>query len=379
VQALPFLLAGVLSALVACEPSTEFAPRPWTDPSGMGSFDVGLSTLYFTDARGKDMVADVWFPAALREGDEIAQYTPSVLEGAAYRDPRVDLHAGPHPVVVFSHGYLGVRFQSNYLMEHLASHGFVLIAPDHTYNTLLDGDSDFDVQMMLERPDDLRYAVDHLFELGGESGRFEGAFLEGDYAAIGHSFGAVTVMRLGGGEVDWAGLEETCSRGEGMGQACNAMAEISAMDDGSYGEADARVSTVVPMSPGLWYAFGEDGSGLEQLRHPFVFAGKLDETFEWSTEAEPSYSAMAAPKRLALFEKAGHYGFSILCDVVPGFKPECGGEEAGWEDLDLIHALSSTWVTAHLGETLLSDDRYSPWLLEDTAEAWPSVNLTVEK
>jgi hypothetical protein len=87
---------------------------------------------------------------------------------------------------------------------------------------------------------------------------------------------------------------------------------------------------------------------------------------------------MLPSKRLALFDKAGHYGFSMLCEVVPGFKPECGGLEAGWEDLDLIHALSNTWIMAHLGEVLLADNRYSPWLLPESADAWPDVSLSTE-
>jgi predicted dienelactone hydrolase len=324
------------------------------------------------------MVVDVWYPAALKEGDEIAQYHPTVLERAAYRDPAVDLHAGPHPIVAFSHGYMGVRFQSLDIMEHVASHGFVVVAPDHKYNTLLDGNRDYDAQGMLERPDDLRYAVDHLLGLGSEPGRFNAAFREGDYAAIGHSFGAFTVMRLGGGEVDWAGMQATCEAGEGLGQACGALAEILDSDDGSHGEGDDRVVTAIPMAPGIWYAFGPNGIGLESLRQPFVLGARMDETLEWPTEGEPTYEAMLPSKRLALFDKAGHYGFSMLCEVVPGFKPECGGLEAGWEDLDLIHALSNTWIMAHLGEVLLADNRYSPWLLPESADAWPDVSLSTE-
>jgi len=372
------VLLGCLVAGLGCVSSPvedEFEERPWSEPDQWGSFDVGLRTLDFVDARGKRLVLDVWYPALVGPGDVIAQYEPTILTGQAYRDPPVDLHAGPHPVVAFSHGYLSIRFQSFDMNEYLASHGFVVVAPDHQYNTLLDVDRSKDVQMMLERPDDLRHAVDHLFDLGQSPGVFQGAFREDAYAAVGHSFGSVTVMRLGGGQVDWEGMATACARGDGMGNVCGALESIHSLADGSHGEEDDRVSTVIPMSPGIWYGFGEDGAGLETVRKPFVFGGGLDDILDWEREGEPSYLAMAAPKRLAFFEHAGHYGFSILCDVIPGFKPECGGVEKGFEDLDLIHRLTNTWVTAHLGETMLGDPRYSPWLESSTADEWEQITL----
>ena len=372
------VLFGCLVTGLGCVPSPaedQFDERPWSEPDQWGSFDVGLRTLDFVDERGKRLVLDVWYPAIVEEGDVIAHYEPTILTGQAYRDATVDLHAGAHPLVAFSHGYLSIRFQSFELNEYLASHGFVVVAPDHQYNTLLDVDRSMDVQMMLERPDDLRHAVDYLLELGQSPGFFKGAFREDAYAAIGHSFGSVTVMRLGGGQVDWDGMAAACERGDGMGSICGALDSIHSLADGSHGEGDDRVSTVVPMSPGFWYGFGEEGEGLSTVREPFVFAGGLDDILGWEREGEPAYEAMAPPKRLAFFEKAGHYGFSILCDVMPGFKAECGGVADGFEDLDLIHRLTNTWVTAHLGEVLLGDERYSPWLESSTADEWEQIRL----
>jgi dienelactone hydrolase len=45
--------------------------------------------------------------------------------------------ASPYPVILFSHGNGGFLAQTSYLMEELASHGYVVIAISHTYNAWL--------------------------------------------------------------------------------------------------------------------------------------------------------------------------------------------------------------------------------------------------
>jgi len=331
-------------------------------PDSKGPYDVGLSTMYFKDPHGKSLVADIWYPAALSGNEAIAEYAPLNITGTAYRNPSVDLSAGPHPLVAFSHGYISIRFQSFYMMEHLASHGFIVVAPDHPHNTLFDADPDHDVQMMLERPGDVIYSVDQILALNDAPGLFAGAIRDDTYAAIGHSFGAVTVMRMGGATVDWSTLETYCSQGLGNGRVCEALREIGNTDQDSLLEVDTRIVTTVPMSPGLWYAFGTEGSGLASLQNPLVLAGEKDDILSWNGEGSPTWEAMSGPKQLALFHDVGHYGFSFLCDVLTTFRPECAGPKEGWEDLEWVHSRSQTLVTAHLQVFMNQETRAQPWL-----------------
>lgn len=41
--------------------------------------------------------------------------------------------SGTFPVIIYSHGWSGVRTDTLNQIEHLASHGYIVIAPDHTY------------------------------------------------------------------------------------------------------------------------------------------------------------------------------------------------------------------------------------------------------
>ena len=56
---------------------------------------------------------------------------------------------GPFPLVVYSHGSGGLRFIASDYTEAIASHGYIVAAPDHTGNTALERlsntEAEFDV------------------------------------------------------------------------------------------------------------------------------------------------------------------------------------------------------------------------------------------
>ena len=73
------------------------------------------------------LTAQFWFPSEDPQGDP--ESYDGLLEGVASEGlaPACD---SPRPVMVFSHGLGGVRWQSPFFVEHLASHGFVVVAVD---------------------------------------------------------------------------------------------------------------------------------------------------------------------------------------------------------------------------------------------------------
>jgi predicted dienelactone hydrolase len=356
----------LLLTLLACAPGGD-AEVPWGPPDAAGPFDVGLLTHTFTDDRGKELTVDIWYPAVWDGEEELAGYEPMTLTKAAYREIPAETAGAPWPMVGFSHGFGGIRFQSAYLTERLASHGFVVVAPDHPGNTFLDLDDEASPQVMLERPDDVRASVDELIRLAESGDALLGGMVEdGAWAAVGHSFGAITTMTLGGGELNYDSLKAFCDGG-GDGRACGYLEGLDSSAVEGHGTVDERVVTAVPMSPGLWYAFGDGGEGLAQVERPFVLAGDLDEVLEYDTEALPVYEAMSAPKALATFHGAAHYGFTDICLLIPAFADECGGAEDGFLEVEISQQVSATLVTAHLGVTLAGDDRYAEWLTGDYA------------
>ena len=116
---------------------------------GMGPHPVGT----YTTALGDGRRVVVWYPAAA----SVAKEPTETFDIASLLSPKlqsqipaklrpqypIDAHpgappapGGPFPIVLFSHGYAGFPEQSADLVTHLASWGFVVIAPDHVERSL---------------------------------------------------------------------------------------------------------------------------------------------------------------------------------------------------------------------------------------------------
>ena len=124
-----------------------------TDPSRIGLFDAAPE-------QPRKLSVRVWYPAETVEGSEVlpyfsrleAQTTARGLGDASPLGPRFfpyltysDTHsyvdaplsagADKRPTVIFSHGYRAFKGQNTILMEHLASHGYIAYALQHTYES----------------------------------------------------------------------------------------------------------------------------------------------------------------------------------------------------------------------------------------------------
>ncbi|MBM4366251.1 MAG: hypothetical protein FJ102_08540 [Deltaproteobacteria bacterium] len=327
-------------ALLACaEPPAEEAA--FIDPRADGPHGVGVTTLAYTDSRGKPLTIEAWYPATV-EGDP-DPYEPFVFTGLAHRDALVI--EGQWPLVAFSHGYSGFRMQSFFLTEWLASHGFVVVAPDHTYNTFFDLDDDLTSLVMLERPGDIAGSVDAALE------HFD---VEDRYVMMGHSFGGWTTLAVAGGVLNMEEAAAFCAIDGGF-DLCDAIAEVP---EGSIlPEPDPRAYAGVSMAPCGWYTFGE--SGLGGVENVSLMVGSLDDTCEPDTEARPAWERVSDSKALATIPDAGHFVFSNLCDL-GDLQPECSAE--GYIDTPTAQVEIKHWATAWALRQYTGDAAYDEFL-----------------
>ena len=140
---------------------------------------------------------------------------------------------------------------------------------------------------------------------------------------------------------------------------------------------DERAIVTVPMSPGVWYAFGEDGSNLAGVRQPLMLGGDRDQVLDYETEIHPVYEHLAAPKRLGTLADAGHYAFSNICDLAPFFADDCD-EDAGWIEMDLAQHITRVLVTAHLAQRFLGLDEAGAYLEAGYLAQWEELSWEEE-
>jgi predicted dienelactone hydrolase len=183
------------------------------DPFARGPFSVGVRSDQLQ--RGaRPLPIEVWYPAdGVAPGADRAEDTRDhydVIPGfpRATQDAVRDaaLRPGRHPLVAFSHGYGGHRRQSTFLCTHLASHGYVVAAVDHTGNTVLDvmqtvlavqtGQPVPDAGAVLRefvelRPADVVFMLDGVLEGAGD---VAGAIDAERIGMAGHSFGGWTTL-----------------------------------------------------------------------------------------------------------------------------------------------------------------------------------------
>jgi predicted dienelactone hydrolase len=358
------LLAALLLVLAACNPPEEEVEVPWTAPDAPGPWTASTEVFETTGSSGVALTIQVWYPAS-QVDDELYVYDDWMM-GGAYEDGIPDC-AAHRPVVLFSHGNMSFRYQSFFLTEHLARHGYVVVAPDHFGNTL-DNNTLPAGELAIRRPRDIVDTFDWLLDhvADADSLLYDCIHPEAGYALTGHSFGGYTTLATAGATIDVEGLLAACATSDSW--MCNVEEYWSEHFPGEVdGDlSDDRVWAAAPMSPAGRFAFGE---GLADIEVPtLVMGGLLDDITPWEAEVRPIYQLLATtPRYLAGLEDAGHFTFSDFC--VPGFN----GCNPGDLPLEVAHPLLTSLVQAHF-DVARGEDRARPWLPpESDVLVWESV------
>ena len=194
--------AGV-SSKVAEPNSAKKTPAVAANPSEPGPYPVGVTELTFerpSSTTGDPRVLDtmVWYPAA---GSAASASRDDATGGVPDAEPARD--SGPRPIIVWSHGAGGeFPYAPLYYAPHLASYGFVVIAPSHPGNlhpdcvTATGCTAEGMADSYVNRPEDLTFALDSVLKLSDDSDSPFYHLLDGSRVGVsGHSFGGTDTVR----------------------------------------------------------------------------------------------------------------------------------------------------------------------------------------
>ncbi|NLF64868.1 MAG: alpha/beta hydrolase [Chloroflexi bacterium] len=116
-------IAALVLLFLALSPALLFPPHP--QPAATGPYAVASAQYTYTD----ESRAELYDSTGEMRKVNVAFWYPENAEG-------------PFPLVVFSHGALGIRTSNLSLYHELASHGYVVASPDHPYLSFWSTDTD---------------------------------------------------------------------------------------------------------------------------------------------------------------------------------------------------------------------------------------------
>jgi predicted dienelactone hydrolase len=222
------------------------------DAADQGQLPVNVETVVMVDeGRGRRLPVDI--------------YTPDLQ---AVNMVKID-----RPLVVITPGYEANKNFLAYLGEHLASHGFTVVAVEHP-SSAIKGQIQLDAlippEEVLNRPKDISFVLDSLEKRDRQ-------FNTQQVMVIGHSLGGYTALALAGAELRLDELRRFCDGSNVLDRVPADWLQCSAakLKESTVSLRDRRVKQVMALNPAIGNIFGK--AGLAKVETPtMVFSSSED-------------------------------------------------------------------------------------------------------
>ncbi|MGF1570907.1 MAG: alpha/beta hydrolase [Nodosilinea sp.] len=281
--------------------------------------------------------------------------------------------SGPAPIAIVSHGFGAVKEDFIFLNQHLASHGYVVMAPDHVGSNLSYRESFLGGRLntllspieFVNRPQEISFLIDELEQLVAQSPEWAAQLDLTQIAAIGDSLGSSTVMALAGATIDQARLAEICDRNTLiLNFALYLECRARFLPPKDYNLADPRIKAVIAahnLGAGL---YGPESVG--QIDLPLLMvSGNADIVAPVVTEQfAPFIWLDTEPRYLALLKTGTHFSSKPAGEGADDVPSLLMGEHR-----DVGSTYYKTLVTAFLGAHLQGQPQYLPYLTAAYAKA----------
>ena len=348
------------------------------DPEQLGPYPVGVTSMQLDDHSRIDpetggprqLLTEIWYPAidaargmpknkysefilrgvgegfidaaeaglnGYKEGLTIAELDRT-FQNVSVRDAGV--RDGEWPLILFSHGSGGTRVGYIYFVEHMASHGYIVMSADHTGNarfTFLDGKvvlrgGERARNSATDRPNDISFLLDTMIKMNaGADSRFAGRVDTELVAASGMSFGGTTSINV-----------------------------LS---------LDSRIKAGVLLAPG-----GPVGERLNAYTPIMMMLGSEDSTIGERGNATNRlyYENSLGPSYLVELRDGGHMTFTSVNQYNPSYGNGFGtgeritnGEPLTYLDADESHTIINAYALSFLNVYLRGMDGYRGFLSEN--------------
>jgi len=255
-----------------------------------------------------------------------------------------------YPVVVFSHGTSGFAESFFYQTEFLASHGYIVVACNHTGDTTSNVNDFRETEMYLVRPQDVSAMIDWIYSdqmLEPLQGK-----LSDKLALIGHSYGGWTSFVASGAQYSEEAIA-SCDTDSTSSWCVNMNDEYRELFRAGF--KDNRIKALIPMAPGNHGEIAQGGVGAIDIP-VFLMTASGDKRCPNETQGNPYWEELQGNQNLRInFPTGGHHSFILTCGFAPsvGENDGCGEGFIDYlEALRLVNIYGLAFIRHHLfGDT----------------------------
>ncbi|MBF2063194.1 MAG: alpha/beta hydrolase [Calothrix sp. C42_A2020_038] len=189
------------------------------------------------------------------------------------------------PVIVISHGLGSDRTSFAYLAQHLVSHGFAVVVPEHPgsnaeqQQALLQGRANTVTAPgeFIDRPLDIKYLLDQLTRLSQSNPTLKGRLNLQQVGVVGQSFGGYTALALAGATINFEQLDKDCPALENSLNVSLLLQCLAAnLPRSEYNLSDPRVKAVIAINSVSSSVFGQ--ASLSQINVPTMIVASSNDT-----------------------------------------------------------------------------------------------------
>ncbi|MFZ9739707.1 MAG: alpha/beta hydrolase [Prochlorotrichaceae cyanobacterium] len=274
---------------------------------------------------------DLRTPGALTWKRQSLDLVDSLRQRAVPTDIYWPDRADPAPVVFISHGVGGTLRSFDYLAEHLASYGFIVIVPEHVGSnakTVIDffrGLTEPVPQEAIDRPWDITFVLNLIEHYSKLSPAWRSRINFEQIGIVGQSFGGYTALALGGATLNFQALDEECLKPEPNTESLNAslllQCNTNLLSHQAYILRDPRIKAVIAINPLTSHIFGQ--TGLANLQVPALIVASGDDIIAPAGPEQlyPFTWLGQHPRHLAVLAKGTHFSTISLAETQSGVFP----------------------------------------------------------
>lgn len=312
------------------------------------AFSLGTRTISFAGPKDDRLiVAEIFYPTRDESSDK--EPKQSVWERKPFTKNAPFQKGKKLPLIIFSHGFQGDRFNNSWISEWLVEAGYIVANIDHPLNNSYEHSDRFIYTSMWQRPLDMTALLDYL--LADET---LGPLIDKDrIAAGGFSLGGLTCLWLAGIVADPNAFKDTMNSYARFDVwAAPVLQSVLAVDWSKAGLSyrDPRVKAVFSIAPDLGKGF--EPAGIQQAAIPALIIVGDEDRITPPNENASYYAAHLKDPQLQIIKGASHFAFMNKCtafgrQILP--RNLC---EPGSLDQDITHQETMKKILAFLKEHL---------------------------